>query len=340
MAGFSLGGFEIPTNLQDGQPEVCAKTEKVLLSPEGAPEGPIYSLREQIRLTARRLEALVRMLAREESGVGEESSMGDDGVMGRRGRKRWKVVLIGHSVGAYIALEFLRMNRQQQQQQPDDPFSDLNISGSASTGDFEITGAILLTPTIVDIALSFSGRIVTPVLKYVPGFSVLVSLGAKLITTSLPDAWLRTLVKTVMGSDTPDVAVMTTASFLRSRNGVRQSLDMAADEMREIGPDMWEEEVWGLLETGEKDAEDRQMRLIEPVELICFFAMFDHWVANQTREAIIETRGGKGEIGRPRMIVAEENGLVHGWCLRHNTFMAQKVDAWVEEMIEGKKCPA
>jgi len=67
---------------------------------------------------------------------------------------------------------------------------------------------------------------------------------------------------------------------------------------------------------------------------VFYFAERDHWVADRTREAIIRTRGGEGGAGRPRMVVAEEGEIVHGWCIRHNGVVAKKVNGWVEEIIE------
>lgn len=57
--------------------------------------------------------------------------------------ERQKVILIGHSVGAYIAMELLRRHRQQ------------------SSADFDIIGGIMLFPTVVDIAKSASGQKLT-----------------------------------------------------------------------------------------------------------------------------------------------------------------------------------
>lgn len=147
------------------------------------------------------------------------------------------------------------------------------------------------------------------------------------------------LVRTVMGKDAPDEAVATTVAFLRSENGVRECLAMAKDEMREIGKDRWGEEVWGFVGyNGSKEGfEDGGVeKLREPAKLVFYFAEKDHWIADQTREAIISTRGGTGEKGGPKMIVAEEGDLVHGWCIRQSGHVARKVVEWVEEIVMRK----
>ena len=66
-------------------------------------------------------------------------------LLGRASRRTSKVVLVGHSVGAYMVLEVLRRRAQ-----------DLN-----RLGDVNIAGAVLLFPTVVDIALSPHGRIMS-----------------------------------------------------------------------------------------------------------------------------------------------------------------------------------
>ncbi len=322
IAGFSLGGFEVSERGWNDD-DYAGRS---LSHPASGPVGPLYSLQEQIKLTAARIRGLIKTLQEQWRRRNEQTS-----VNGGTGSRGLKVILMGHSVGAYIALEVLRLHRQQQSAwRSSSTFCDLGVEEAE---DFEVRAAILLTPTIVDIALSSSGRVAAPVLEYVPGFPLLVSLGAKFVTRFLPETWLRWIVKKVMGRDTPDDAVLSTVSFLRSRNGVRQSLGMAADEMKEIGHDGWGEEIWGFADASKVDFEDRGRRLAMPAELVFFFAKSDHWVADQTREAIIRSRGGGGETGKPSMVIAEHNELVHGWCIRHNAFVAQKVDKWIEEII-------
>ena len=52
-----------------------------------------------------------------------------------------KVILIGHSVGSYIAMEVLRRHRESQNEE----------------GNFDIIGGIMLFPTVIDIAKSPAG---------------------------------------------------------------------------------------------------------------------------------------------------------------------------------------
>ncbi|KAF7514377.1 hypothetical protein GJ744_000147 [Endocarpon pusillum] len=206
--------------------------------------------------------------------------------------------------------------------------------GKEGAGHFDIEAAILLTPTIVDIASSSSGKVLAPLLSSIPCLPLLASLLAGFLARVLPPGWLKMVVRTVMGRDTPDEAVMSTVSFLASQNGVRQSLEMAKDEMKEIGEDRWEAEVWGIVDAGREYLKNKAGVMREPAKLVFYFADKDHWVADQTREAIIETRGDTGSPGRVKMVVAKAGELEHGWCLRHNGLVAKRVNGWVEEIME------
>jgi hypothetical protein len=77
---------------------------------------------------------------------------------------------------------------------------------------------------------------------------------------------------------------------------------MAADEMRTITSDKWNDDVWGVATAGEPLA-----------KLFFYFGQNDHWVADQTRDEIIAARGRKEGHG-PTMLVCEE-GLPHAFCL-------------------------
>lgn len=69
---------------------------------------------------------------------------------GVRGKQR--VILMGHSVGAYIAMEVLRRHRDGL------PNAKSTVNGE---GEYDIVGAVMLFPTVKDIAHSPSGRKLT-----------------------------------------------------------------------------------------------------------------------------------------------------------------------------------
>ena len=64
-----------------------------------------------------------------------------------------KVILIGHSVGAYILLEMIRQHRKRIEESDEE--------------DFDLIGGILLFPTIVNIAKSPSGLVASVIMPVV-----------------------------------------------------------------------------------------------------------------------------------------------------------------------------
>ncbi|KAF4236755.1 hypothetical protein CNMCM8980_007060 [Aspergillus fumigatiaffinis] len=227
------------------------------------------------------------------------------------GETKQKVILVGHSVGAYIAMEILRRHRER---------SDARARAGADRADFDIVGGIMLFPTVVDIAKSSSGQKLTRLLYFIPQLALVVGFLARVLATLLPGNLLHGLIKNVMGSP-PDSAVETTAAFIKSKCGVRQALHMAADEMRTITSDKWSDDVWGVSTAN------------EPLtRLFFYFGRNDHWVAERTRDEIIELRGRVD--GGPTMSVCEL-GLPHAFCLRHNEIMAEKVAAMIMDIVSA-----
>lgn len=110
ILGESYKGFEVRGFTHDGN--------------KSAP----YSLKEQIAIVRRRL---------------------DHHFWGKEGKEPAKVVLIGHSVGAYILLEVVAHQQAAQR----------TASHKAEGSNYEIIGGICLFPTIVDLAGSPRGRI-------------------------------------------------------------------------------------------------------------------------------------------------------------------------------------
>ncbi|RLM00937.1 hypothetical protein CFD26_108869 [Aspergillus turcosus] len=250
------------------------------LEPEDLDAGKrCFGLEEQICYVQGKLEGFL-------AGSGAESET------------KQKVILVGHSVGAYIAMEILRRHRE--------------------SAEFDIVGGIMLFPTVVDIAKSASGQKLTRLLYFVPQLALVVGFLARVLAMLLPGDLLRGLIKNVMGSP-PDSAVETTAAFIKSKRGVRQALHLAADEMRTITSDKWGDDVWGVSTAN------------EPLtRLFFYFGRNDHWVAERTRDEIVELRGRVE--GGPKMFVCEL-GLPHAFCLKHNDIMAEKVADMMMDIV-------
>lgn len=119
--GHSLAGFELP---EPGQKKHDAESDS-----------HYYDLEEQIRFIQSKINSFVTDRA---GGTDQQSPKPD---------ARPQVILIGHSVGAYIAMEVLRRHREG--------------SRNDSPMDFDVIGGAMLFPTVVDIAKSPSGQKLT-----------------------------------------------------------------------------------------------------------------------------------------------------------------------------------
>lgn len=120
-----------------------------------------------------------------------------------------KIILIGHSIGAYVILNILKTcNRAA-----------------------DITKAILLFPTFERMAVSPSGRYVTPAVRYFKWFAV----SAVAVFSVLPESVKRFLIKWWL-SDRKNLMIGSVESILKlltpqSTIGV---VTMADDEMKEV----------------------------------------------------------------------------------------------------------
>ncbi|KAK2803722.1 hypothetical protein FQN51_002951 [Onygenales sp. PD_10] len=322
--GKSLGGFEIDETSEIVKSSINSKptTGNIQKNQPGNEEEPStqqktgrYSLSQQIEHVERNLLDYVDAWRRPNPQEGIAAGK----------RRKPKVILMGHSIGSYIAMEIMRRHRE-------DETANHQGEGEGDGGGMDIIGAVLLFPTVIDIAKSASGRKLTTLL-YIPYLALLASVLAKCLTSILSGPILHKVVRFVMGSGTPEDAVSTTASFLQSKHGVEQAISMSADEMREVTADKWSDEIWGIasssysgLDSPSPSPSPSQPPSSSatptpenpPLSLVLYFAQSDHWVADQTRDEIIRARGARSEKGNgngPKMMVCED-GVVHGFCIK------------------------
>lgn len=123
-----------------------------------------------------------------------------------RARQTPKVVLMGHSVGAYILLEIIRRHRKR-------------IEGGAE--DFDLIGGILLFPTITHIARSPSGMVASALLA-IPRSAHIASAIVKTLTYLIPASVLYYLIRAFAWF--PEHAARTTTAFIKSPIGVKESV--------------------------------------------------------------------------------------------------------------------
>ncbi|KAL3419461.1 esterase/lipase domain-containing protein [Phlyctema vagabunda] len=217
------------------------------------------------------------------------------------------VILIGHSVGTYIILEIL---------------SHLRTSTSISPN---IKASILLFPTVTHLAKSPSGLKFSNLFR-IPEFPRRAAVLAKLFLWPFPRSALKWVVGLVarMPNDSAEV----TTAFLTSRMGIHQALHLAKYEIEQITEDKWDEDIWGVEHTD--DAAKSQIP-----KLIFYFGENDHWVANHTRDELIAARGQDFSQGSKPLMLIDQDGVDHGFCIRHSESIAEKVHIWIEDIIEG-----
>ena len=378
VAGMSLGGFEIQSHGQkqmktnerlpmertatsedDGSEETITEEDELLYPHphQSQRRRTLFSLQDQVELSFARLEALTDRIRRDGGGTQARASKNAvrEQSEGSESESSIEVVLAGHSVGAYICLELVRLWHERQQQRADATTSEIPA--------WRPSTCILLTPTIQDIHLSPSGLIATPPLTYV---SFLPSLAQMLVKSvllkSLPASWLEGLVSKVTGMASGSHGLEATLAFLRSKRGVEQALYMAACEMKEIRADKWGEEVWGAAENVLPQGEDGRPDCVNP-NLFFWFAKEDHWVARVSKDAILKARAsgvveGRDVIGDPlqgadgvetrmapieggqqgplfgessRIRIQESEGLVHAWCLAQSEVVARRMCRWLDD---------
>ena len=203
-----------------------------------------------------------------------------------------KVVLTGHSVGTFILLEVLR-RRMERAQSPQ------------AAGNVDIIGAILLFPTVMDLAKSPRGKRFWWLLA-VPRMVLVLAAAAKLLTFWVPFQWMVALIRTVLGM--PLEGATTTAAFVKSTMGVTQALYLAKNELDVITTDMWDDEIWGVEKIKGKG---------KRTKMFFYFGENDHWVADKTRDDLIVARASKGVAGdedKPVMEI-DKQGVGHDFCI-------------------------
>ncbi|KAI0418403.1 hypothetical protein F5X98DRAFT_118375 [Xylaria grammica] len=219
----------------------------------------------------------------------------------KQGQPYDHVLLMGHSVGAYIALEtWHRVLRD-----------------SSLAPKLKLTSGILLFPTIDHIADSPSGWKLN-MLRQTPLLGDNAYRIAQGFLRLWPYSTLHWFVSKTLGF--PPHAADVTTQWLKSRDGVWQSLHLGMDEMRVIGEDKWDNELWEISQSSAPAVP----------KFYFFFGQQDHWVADHYRDAFIQKRSAQAE--RTRLIVDEGN-LPHAFCIDHSEPMAQKVHTWMTEMF-------
>ncbi|KAL2433414.1 hypothetical protein ABEF95_005080 [Exophiala dermatitidis] len=367
-------------------------------------EHRLYSLQDQIELSYARVERLVSSLSsvtsvesNNEEEASTRSSCLDDNdkdrnssspsssgnVHVRNGNGNVNVILMGHSVGAYIALEIVRLWNERKQHSHS--HNDTNTTTQTQTYDHDHNQAassktttastfnnsnnssskvstwtpiacILLTPTIINIHESPSGRLATPLLttSYL-SIPNLAQILVHLQTSLLPRKALSWLIQKVTNQKQNSHGLETTLTFLtKCPMGVKQALYMAGDEMREIRGDKWGEEVWGAAaataataspststSTSTSSSKQSLTKSTPSPRLYFWFAKSDHWVADLTKQEIQEIKLGGGVVEKDcfRFNIPGINDYDHDHDYGNATATAREEEVQFKQHDEPNQAP-
>ncbi|KAF6818415.1 major facilitator superfamily transporter [Colletotrichum musicola] len=220
------------------------------------------------------------------------------------------VILAGHSVGSYIALEIFHRHMRNPSRAP----------------HLKLHAGLLLFPTVTHMAQSPSGKRLE-LIRTTP----LLDNAAHVVAQRFLDLWpawaLRWFVSNVLGMGARAAEV--TMGFLKSRDGVWQALHMGKDEMRVISEEKWDRELWEV-EEGDDDVKRTTPKFF------FYFGKKDHWVADHFRDHFIRAREKHIENGWARVEI-DDKGLPHAFCTteKNSELIAEKVAEWLKELWDG-----
>ncbi|EJT71598.1 hypothetical protein GGTG_10853 [Gaeumannomyces tritici R3-111a-1] len=295
--------------------------------PFALPASPPRDVEHQVRFVAD--------LVAERDALFSSSSV-SAAVGGEEGGGYDAIILMGHSLGTYLACEVLHRDlvarrkgdqQQQQHQQQSRP---------------RLRAGVLLMPTITHMARSPSGRRLDAV-RQSKTLDRWAHVAAAVVLAPWPRWLLALLLRRAWGMAPHGAA--TTAAWLKSRDGVWQALHMGKDEMVVIAEDRWaadrfwgggvEGAVVGTVKEGEEEEGKRDG--VRPPRFYMFYGKDDHWISDEIRDEFIAARRGQKGVaeGECATIVLDESGVIpHDFCINYSEPVAEKVIVWLDELAE------
>ncbi len=214
----------------------------------------------------------------------------------RHGKPYDRIVICGHSVGAYISLEVF------------DRHSKLSNDAQCSS----LSSGILLFPTVSHLAQSSNGKKLEKI-RTISFLDRNAHWIAKRFVDLVPASFLGFYIRQIMGFS--HHAAEATLKFLQSRDGIWQALHLGKDELRTIKEDTWSEDLWEISDSALAEKHD-------VTKFFFYFGEKDHWVADEFRDAFIRSReehgrreGPKHKQGKTQIMIDQEN-IPHAFCIR------------------------
>lgn len=241
------------------------------------------------------------------------------------------VILIGHSIGAYIAVE--TFHRQSLSPKP----------------NLTLQHGFLLFPTISYIGRSPSGRKITALQRngYLPGVEQNLHHIAKALLFFLPQSTIQWLWATYLGFSA--AAAATLAEWLKSRDGVWQAIHLGQSELKHVVKDKWDDTFWDAVAAAGSGG-------VAP-KFFFFYGKHDHWVDDGLRDDFIARHTARGDApGRPSLEV-DTGDIAHAFCTREGKHtvlallwgedelteadtslqVAAKVHSWIQSIDAAQK---
>ncbi|KAG0141610.1 hypothetical protein CROQUDRAFT_663561 [Cronartium quercuum f. sp. fusiforme G11] len=237
--------------------------------------------------------------------------------------KQTKLILIGHSVGAYIAAKVLEKH----------PGSVFHMFG--------------LFPTLSKIGNSRNGRSMAPLFSPITlPFLHILQLFFSLV---MPKAMLMLLVKLVttvinISGNQPPFSyhnLTKACDLVKNVNTVSAALIMARSEMKEIleiDPNFIQthKEKISLYYTKKNDD-----AWIDEVEFDQISQLLDSLPNDKSSKVVDEATNMSARFANPRegfqsgkRYERSTEGIPHAFCLEHNEIMAQKCAVWIESLLD------
>ncbi|KAK4226399.1 lipid droplet-associated hydrolase [Podospora fimiseda] len=226
-----------------------------------------------------------------------------------------EVIIMGHSVGSYMALEIFHRHHMAVRNQDEDN----------QLRKIRFKAGILLFPTVAHIAKSGSGQKLD-LIRTTPFLDTWAHQIAKGFVNLCPSWFLNTVVRKVMRF--PEHAAEATLGFLASKDGIWQAIHMGKNEMETITEEKWSEDLWEIQDIeDERGGEEEEL---DASKFFFYFAQKDHWVADECRDEFIEKRR-RHEKGKTRIFIDEEK-TPHAFCIHHSEKVAERVNLWINQI--------